>query len=377
METFHKLPNGNRSAGGPFPGEAVWPEAFRLLGHAFVETMTEIEVFQRRFHPPMLHRLLDGFRPAAGRFVQVLSDVLAQKIDPGDNRIKTLTTASKILFEGVELLFDAGNAGSREAFFHVLRATRKHCRAQETVFPLCCCWGRLHRYFLNPGACGKQDSVVCDRTETCSEALLHVGGDLNPYARGAFSVYVPSTGGNDPRGVVVALHGGQGHGRDFLWTWLRSVRSRNLILIAPSSTGPTWNLMNPEEDLAQITAALDYLAAKWPVDPDRILLTGISDGGTFSLICCQLENSRFSSFAPVSGVLAPVDIRQSRGKRVYWIHGGLDWMFPVQRAVTGSRLLRSAGCDVTLRVIDDLSHTYPGEANPDILDWSDIATADL
>ena len=33
--------------------------------------------------------------------------------------------------------------------------------------------------------------------------------------------------------LVVALHGGSGHGRDFLWTWLREARTRGVIVAAP------------------------------------------------------------------------------------------------------------------------------------------------
>jgi phospholipase/carboxylesterase len=37
--------------------------------------------------------------------------------------------------------------------------------------------------------------------------------------------------------LVVALHGGSGHGRGFLWSWLRDARSFGAILIAPTSSG--------------------------------------------------------------------------------------------------------------------------------------------
>ncbi len=55
--------------------------------------------------------------------------------------------------------------------------------------------------------------------------------------------------------------------------------------------------------------------------------------------------------------------------RIFWVHGALDWMFPVQSARTAVEMLESAGANVTLRVIDDLSHTYPREENNQILQW--------
>ena len=56
-------------------------------------------------------------------------------------------------------------------------------------------------------------------------------------------------------------------------------------------------------------------------------------------------------------------------KRIFWVHGALDWMFAVQSAQTAVEMLASAGADVTPGVIDDLSHTYPREENGRILQW--------
>ena len=56
-------------------------------------------------------------------------------------------------------------------------------------------------------------------------------------------------------------------------------------------------------------------------------------------------------------------------KRIYWVHGALDWMFPVQTARTAVEALKSAGADVKLHIIEDLSHAYPREENSAILNW--------
>ena len=58
-----------------------------------------------------------------------------------------------------------------------------------------------------------------------------------------------------------------------------------------------------------------------------------------------------------------------RGLPIYLVHGRLDWMFPVQVARQTREALSAAGADVTYREIDDLSHSYPREINPAILNW--------
>ncbi len=59
-----------------------------------------------------------------------------------------------------------------------------------------------------------------------------------------------------------------------------------------------------------------------------------------------------------------------RGLPIYLVHGALDWMFPIDMARTansgidGGRVQRSRSAKSP-----DLSHTYPRDENPRILDW--------
>ena len=50
-------------------------------------------------------------------------------------------------------------------------------------------------------------------------------------------------------------------------------------------------------------------------------------------------------------------------------HGALDWMFPISVGRTANRTLTAAGARVTYREIEDLSHAYPRDRNPEIMDW--------
>ena len=65
--------------------------------------------------------------------------------------------------------------------------------------------------------------------------------------RGGFSLYVPEYYDAPQRWpLIVALHGGSGHGADFLWSWLREARTRGCIVISPTSRGGTWSLMESD-----------------------------------------------------------------------------------------------------------------------------------
>jgi len=105
-----------------------------------------------------------------------------------------------------------------------------------------------------------------------------------------------------------------------------------------------------------------------------MLLTGMSDGGTFCYVTGLENASPFTHLAPVAATFHPLmaemaDAERLRGLPIYIVHGRLDWMFPVQVARQTRDALSAAGADVTYREIEDLSHTYPREMNAVILEW--------
>ena len=142
--------------------------------------------------------------------------------------------------------------------------------------------------------------------------------------RGGFSVYVPEDYDDARRyPMVMALHGGSGHGRLFLWSWLREVRGRGVILVAPTAIGDTWSLLEPQVDSTHLTRVLDPVAQDWQVDRSRLLLTGMSDGGTFTLLSGLDEASPFTHLAPVAASFHPLlltmaDRPAGEGCRYIW-----------------------------------------------------------
>ena len=64
-------------------------------------------------------------------------------------------------------------------------------------------------------------------------------------------------------------------------------------------------------------------------------------------------------------------LHYAKGRRIFWIHGAQDWMFPVGLARHACSLLGKAGAKVSLRVIGDLAHAYPRDQNEGILTWFD------
>ena len=256
----------------------------------------------------------------------------------------------------------------------VYRALRHVPRALEALYPLAATLPPVSSFFIEPGL--GEDADLLARLATPADENTGVQHDDNePGNRGGFSLYVPEYYSPDRAWpLVMALHGGSGNGRSFLWSWLRDARSRGAILIAPTATGPTWALMGDDTDTPNLDRILESVRARWNIDSTRMLLTGMSDGGTFCYVTGLNSASPFTHLAPVAATFHPLtaetaDADRLRGLPIHIVHGRLDWMFPVQVARQTQQALTAAGASVTYRELEDLSHTYPREMNAEILRW--------
>lgn len=255
-------------------------------------------------------------------------------------------------------------------------------RATERLYPVSFMLPPVSRFFLTQAA--RDDGALAGRLERADPARDDVGvmhAQNGPGDRGGFSLYVPEYyDGSEAWPLVVALHGGSGHGRSFLWSWLKDVRSSGMILAAPTSRDRTWSLMGPDADSRNLDAIVEHVCQHWRVDEQRILLTGMSDGGTFSYLSGLRPDAPFTHLAPISASFHPFILEGVEPARlarlpVYLVHGALDWMFPVDVARTARDALTAAGAAVTYRELADLSHTYPREENAHILDWLVVPAA--
>lgn len=284
-----------------------------------------------------------------------------------------LETASDAALAGFEGLRRAAEdpEGIRAAY----RALRYAPRAQEAIYPLAASLPPVSQFFLD--AAVRDDAALQARLDNAlaspDTGVMHV--DNEPGSRGGFSMYVPEYYSPDRTWpLVMALHGGSGNGRAFLWSWLRDARSFGAIVVSPTATGGTWALMGDDTDTPNLARILEAVRGRWNIDPARLLLTGMSDGGTFSYVSGLEQASPFTHIAPVSASFHPflveaADDARLRGLPVHVVHGRLDWMFPVQLARQAEQALAAGGARVSYSEIADLSHTYPREINAPLLRW--------
>jgi phospholipase/carboxylesterase len=342
-----------------------------------LETLDRVQWVQRHLHPPRAERLAETLAQGRDELARVLRAL--EGVDWPVELYFMRDRLHEVTDQTLDLVtrFIAATR-SPEKPIGLYRALRPFARIQEALYPLTPFFESVSLWFLEPG---RRDHAVLTRLQGVAEGtdearvgVMHTSNERD--TRGGFSLYVPEQwDGRAPMPLVVALHGGHGHGRDFLWSWLREARSRGMLLLSPTSRERTWSIMGgPDVDTLALREMVASVAGRYPVDHARVLLTGMSDGATYALLCGLGEHMPFTHLAPACGVLHPFlfgngGIERARGRPIYLVHGALDWMFPLHTARMAREALLAAGARLVYREIEDLSHTYPRDENPRILDW--------
>jgi phospholipase/carboxylesterase len=185
-------------------------------------------------------------------------------------------------------------------------------------------------------------------------------------------LYVPAGYRADhPAPLVVMLHGAGGNARHALSPWLKLADEAGLLLLAPDSRGPTWDIIAEDRygsDVAFIERALSQVFERYAVDPERIAVEGFSDGASYALSLGITNGDLFThvvAFSP--GFLAPAAQRGEPG--LYISHGVKDEVLrigPCSRRIVP--LLQRAGYTVQYHEFDG-PHTVPADIAREALVW--------
>ena len=155
-------------------------------------------------------------------------------------------------------------------------------------------------------------------------------------------LYVPGslrTGEAAP--LVIGLHGGIGSGEQFARNtrFDEQAEAGGFFAVYPDGTGiaKTWNAgaccgyaqRNGVDDVAFISALIDEIAAKYPVDAARVYAVGHSNGAMMALrLACEVPD-RLAAVGAVAGSLE-TGCNPGRAVPVLLIHGDADESHPIE-----------------------------------------------
>ena len=185
-------------------------------------------------------------------------------------------------------------------------------------------------------------------------------------------IYVPPHYRPDqPMPLVVLLHGAGGHAHDGLRILLHLADHAGLILVAPASHAPTWDIIAGRTygaDLALVDRTLEHVFTHYAVDTDHLGIGGFSDGASYALTLGLANGNVFThvlAFSP--GFIGP--IAQQGIPEVFVSHGDADRVLAIDgcgRKI--ARELRAAGYPLLYREFQG-GHEIPPDIAEDAIHW--------
>jgi len=160
-----------------------------------------------------------------------------------------------------------------------------------------------------------------------------------------------------PAPAMVLLHGGGGSGAQFRrYTDFNDLADDvGIIAIYPDGIDHHWNdgransgIDNPavleSDDVGFILALIDHLAEDGVIDPARVGVAGISNGGMMTLRLACAAPERFAAFAVIAANIAVgIECPDGAPAAMLFVHGTDDPLIPYDGGKIGFRSGKSLG----------------------------------
>jgi Esterase PHB depolymerase len=176
-----------------------------------------------------------------------------------------------------------------------------------------------------------------------------------------------------PYALVLCLHGAGFTGDSYLERWQTRLNDGYIVACPTLPQGNWWTRQG--SDL--VMATIEEVESRYHIDPDRVFLTGMSNGGIGAYLIGSHYAPVFAGVAPMAGglddVLLPF-LQNLRHTPLYIIHGSKDDVMPVQLSRTITDELRRLGYAFVYREHDRThpiagGHYFPREELPDLVAW--------
>lgn len=203
------------------------------------------------------------------------------------------------------------------------------------------------------------------RFETLAAVCRRRHEEAQAGAQPELLVFAPPA--DPPWPLLIALHGAGGMARPFAEHWQPAVDAGWLVALPQSSLlwGPdryAWT--DRAQAVAEVSGHFRSLVGEYPVDPGRVVLAGMSQGGIRALemiLAGSLPARGFFGVACAPGDLDAVRAAAgdaARGElRFYLTLGDKDFMF--ERGRQFMEILEAAGVAARLEVRPGLGHDIP------------------
>lgn len=140
--------------------------------------------------------------------------------------------------------------------------------------------------------------------------------------------------------LVINLHGGggQGRGQEEFSDMDKTADKYGFYVVYPNGTGKlhdrllSWNAGNccgyayahHIDDVGFIRGVLDAVIKRYPIDPHRVYVTGMSNGAMMAYYLAEKLPRRIAAIAPVAGARMPDSTNSSKPMPIMYFHSLTD-----------------------------------------------------
>lgn len=138
------------------------------------------------------------------------------------------------------------------------------------------------------------------------------------------------------------------------------------IVLSPQCPADSWWTL----ELTALAKLLTDALARYPADPARVYLSGLSMGGYGAWHLAEKFPDRFAALAPVCGG-GIVPLAGKLELPIWAFHGAKDEVVPLAESVRMVEAVRAAGGDAKLTIYPEAGHDSWTEtyANPELYRW--------
>ncbi len=196
-------------------------------------------------------------------------------------------------------------------------------------------------------------STNADAWDTTTKYLTHKG------EKRSYIIHVPDSvkASSHKVPVVMLLHGGGGNAAqaERAYGFSKKADQEGVIALYPNGTSgkherfKTWNvehccgpaMRNKSDDIGFLDALIGHVIDNYPVDPSRVFVTGMSNGGMMTHRVGIALSDKIAGIAPVvSGLFGDEDFAKAPVSALI-INGQLDKSFPMDGGQTGGKFKRA------------------------------------
>ncbi len=190
---------------------------------------------------------------------------------------------------------------------------------------------------------------------------LEISVNDKPYP---YALYVPAGAkAGDSYPLMIVLHGMGGNGSNTIPKWVDRLAEDFIILCPSYPMGAWW--AQPAEDL--VLQLIQEVQAKYPVDPNRIFLAGLSNGAIGAYMIGMFYPDLFAGIIPIASGITPRYMHflvNLKNTPIYIIQGIHDPVFPIKLTRRVYQILRDMKYPVTYREHDEKGSAHGGHFLP-------------